>query len=193
SAGNLLWTRTYGGSLDEVASSIIQTKDKGYAVAGWTDTYGSGQDDIYFLKLDSAGNSCSAGGTGGVENSGGIVGSGGVISNGGSASSGGSVSSGGIYNILCSPTSINELSSSKRNARLYPDPNKGVFTIQLSLTNSNPVVEIYNMLGEKVYNASVHSANAAIDISNNPSGIYMYRVLSDKGDLVSLGKFIIQK
>ncbi len=56
SAGNLQWTRTIGGSGNDQARSIVQTYDGGYALAGYTTSFGQGNNDIYVIKLDSAGN-----------------------------------------------------------------------------------------------------------------------------------------
>ena len=56
SAGNVAWQKTYGGSGSEGAYSIQQTADGGYIVAGWTYSFGAGQNDMWVLKLDSAGN-----------------------------------------------------------------------------------------------------------------------------------------
>jgi hypothetical protein len=56
SSGNVLWTKTIGGSSDDYASSIIQSSDGGYVIAGSTRSFGAGSDDIYLVKLDSSGN-----------------------------------------------------------------------------------------------------------------------------------------
>ena len=55
--GDTLWTRTYGGSGgSERGSSVQQTADGGYIVAGWTNSFGTGgNNDIYFIKTDSIG------------------------------------------------------------------------------------------------------------------------------------------
>lgn len=53
--GNIEWQRMYGGGQNEEASSIQQTVDGGYIVAGFTDTYGAGEQDILILKLFSNG------------------------------------------------------------------------------------------------------------------------------------------
>jgi hypothetical protein len=55
SAGNLQWSKTYGGTGDDEASSLIQTSDGGYALAGWTDSFGGGGFDFYLVKTDSSG------------------------------------------------------------------------------------------------------------------------------------------
>ena len=55
SAGDTVWTRTYGGSEPDEAYSVCATTDGHYAIAGRTDSYGSGFNDLYLLKLDSTG------------------------------------------------------------------------------------------------------------------------------------------
>ena len=56
-SGNLVWEKCIGGSEDDVAHSIIQTTDLGYAVVGSTGRFGSRVNtQIYFSKTDSAGN-----------------------------------------------------------------------------------------------------------------------------------------
>jgi len=56
SVGNLQWNQTYGGANDDYAYSIIQTGDGGYALAGYTDSFGAGGRDFWLVKTDSAGN-----------------------------------------------------------------------------------------------------------------------------------------
>ncbi len=53
--GVLLWTRTAGGTGDDMALSIIQTTDGGYAVSGETTSFGAGNFDAYIMKLDNNG------------------------------------------------------------------------------------------------------------------------------------------
>jgi hypothetical protein len=54
--GMLQWSRTIGGLWREQAYDIIQTSDGGYAIAGYTHTFGQGSDeDMYLVKLDSTG------------------------------------------------------------------------------------------------------------------------------------------
>jgi hypothetical protein len=53
---NLVWTRTVEGSGIDVGWCIIQTLDKGYAICGYTTSFGAGGSDVYVVKLDSIGN-----------------------------------------------------------------------------------------------------------------------------------------
>ncbi|HOP95119.1 MAG TPA: Ig-like domain-containing protein [Dictyoglomaceae bacterium] len=54
--GDLLWQKTFGESGYDRASSIQQTIEGGYIVAGYTDSFGAGYTDVYILKLDANGN-----------------------------------------------------------------------------------------------------------------------------------------
>jgi len=54
--GNLQWTKTIGGPASEEGNSLIQTSDGGYAIAGYTTSFGAGQLDVYVVKLDANGN-----------------------------------------------------------------------------------------------------------------------------------------
>ena len=55
--GNERWSQTFGGSGDDYFSSVQQTADGGYIIAGSSDSYGkSGNTDVYLIKTDSEGN-----------------------------------------------------------------------------------------------------------------------------------------
>jgi len=51
--GDTLWTRTYGGSLDDQPYAVQQTTDGGYIIAGYTGSYPSY--DVYLVKTDPDG------------------------------------------------------------------------------------------------------------------------------------------
>jgi len=53
------WNRTYGGAYDDNAFSLVQTNDGGYAIAGWTESYGASvgyYPDSWLVKTDANGN-----------------------------------------------------------------------------------------------------------------------------------------
>ena len=58
--GNLQWTKTIGGPEYDRGESLIQTSDGGYAIAGFTYSFGAGWADVYVVKLDKNGNTCCA-------------------------------------------------------------------------------------------------------------------------------------
>jgi len=56
SSGNKVWFKHYGGTDDDRGYSVQQTSDRGYVVAGTTNSISSGDNDICILNLDSSGN-----------------------------------------------------------------------------------------------------------------------------------------
>ncbi|UKN02416.1 T9SS type A sorting domain-containing protein [Paracrocinitomix mangrovi] len=55
SLGNFEWSRNYGGSATEWGESIVLTSENGFAIGGYTNSYGSGGFDFYLVKTDSMG------------------------------------------------------------------------------------------------------------------------------------------
>ncbi len=54
--GNTLWNKTYGGAGNDTFQRIVRTNDGGYAVSGATNSFGAGNSDVWFVKVDSFGN-----------------------------------------------------------------------------------------------------------------------------------------
>lgn len=53
--GNIVWTKTYGGSNADMINSIRETSDGGYIAAGYTNSFGQGMSDIFVLRLNNLG------------------------------------------------------------------------------------------------------------------------------------------
>lgn len=54
--GGAEWSRLYGGTSWDEAQDMVRTNDEGFALAGWTYSYGMGLSDMYLVKTDSSGN-----------------------------------------------------------------------------------------------------------------------------------------
>ena len=56
SLGVMEWNHTYGGTLSERPASLISTSEGGYALVGYTDSFGVGESDVWLVKTDAYGN-----------------------------------------------------------------------------------------------------------------------------------------
>lgn len=55
SEGDTLWTRTYGGPELESGESMALTSDGGFLLAGYTESFGAGEKDVYVVRTDMNG------------------------------------------------------------------------------------------------------------------------------------------
>ncbi|HTB06022.1 MAG TPA: T9SS type A sorting domain-containing protein [Bacteroidia bacterium] len=78
---------------------------------------------------------------------------------------------------------------------IYPIPNNGNFNLQIRNSKFQmKKMEIYNSLRERIYSQVLRQVQGdyQIDLSNQPAGIYLYRVTTENGELVGSGKLVIQ-
>ncbi len=54
-SGDTLWTRNYGGTAQDMGYSVQQTQDRGYIVAGGSNSFGNDWYDVYLIKTDASG------------------------------------------------------------------------------------------------------------------------------------------
>ncbi len=88
---------------------------------------------------------------------------------------------------------VNKTELTNLEVELFPNPNNGNFQISISQQlSANSQIEVYNILGEQVYQAPLHATITQIDMSNKAEGLYLYRVITETGTLVGEGKFVIQ-
>lgn len=191
SQGNVQWTRTYGGNDVDVGYSVRQTPDGGYAILGVTQSMGNTFGDFYLIKTDAMGfeqwhktYGANASETGYCLA---------LTSDGGYAMLGHTQSFGAgnfdFYFVKADSagnvTSINDIS--KDEFSLYPNPTSGKLKIrnaELKIQNIN----IYNLLGEKVFVQKVESVNPSseieINVSSFTNGIYFLQLQADNNSYV---------
>ncbi len=88
-------------------------------------------------------------------------------------------------------TGVANIAGSNSKIIIYPNPNKGQFTI--SGIAKGMIVEMYDVSGQKMSSISANDASMQVNMPNQPNGVYFYRVLSENGALIGEGKLIIQK
>jgi hypothetical protein len=93
------------------------------------------------------------------------------------------------------PLGVNDISFPDKPATLlFPNPNQGTFTIQfLEDGIQNSEVDVYDMLGEKIYSTLViGKSSLIINLGSQASGVYLYRIINKNGTEASMGKFIVK-
>ena len=64
---------------------------------------------------------------------------------------------------------------------IYPNPNNGEFKISVENNSEISTIDIYNLMGEKVFNSDMNKTMNEIDISNQPKGVYFVEItIGDK-------------
>jgi hypothetical protein len=77
------------------------------------------------------------------------------------------------------------LALEKQNAsalriKIFPNPNNGLFSLVSESFSATQFVEIYSLLGALVKRFEPNSETTIIDLSNEPSGIYLIRLVENK-------------
>lgn len=66
------------------------------------------------------------------------------------------------------------------NFSLYPNPNKGIFSLQFENLTGKAVIEVYNITGQLVLsNELINSLIKTIDLSGQAKGVYLLKVKTD--------------
>ncbi len=91
------------------------------------------------------------------------------------------------------PTGIFQMFEKNDNIQMYPNPTNGIISLvqQSQAIRKQQIIEIYNLIGEKIYSAvNNQQSEFTIDISNQPKGIYFLN-LTD-GETSNTKKIILQ-
>ena len=96
--------------------------------------------------------------------------------------------------VVLNTTGIDNIQSAT-GLSIYPNPNNGVFTIQLSDVSVQSSVEIYDVLGQNLLTQTLSNTqeNNIINLRDKAAGMYFYRVTKSDGSLLGEGKILVQK
>jgi hypothetical protein len=174
-AGDILWTKVYGGTGNDQAQSIGQTTDGGYVIAGNTSSFGAGSGDSYLLKTDANGaTGCSEGAT---------------STSAISFSLTDSVETATVYAFtfavtnpaaavfhgcgkftICSFTGIySDIANNKDAISIYPNPFVSEITIRADI---NTVITLYDYTGKEIFRATSISAETVLNTEGLAAGLY---------------------
>lgn len=88
------------------------------------------------------------------------------------------------------PASIDKNTKSS-NIQIFPNPNNGIFNIDIQNFSENTTIEIYNGLGKLIEKSILTKNTKEINISNQPNGAYFIYLKNDNH--VEYQKIILQK
>ena len=91
----------------------------------------------------------------------------------------------GLWNSDLNTTTvgISNNSNAKVFLNIYPNPNQGIFNLETNIDNYN--LNIYNMLGELVYDESnINSTKKQFDLSMLNNGVYFVKVVSENKSVI---------
>jgi hypothetical protein len=80
--------------------------------------------------------------------------------------------------------STEDIATAQQQIIVYPNPTKGIVTVQLDISNTEPLeFTIYNSLGQCVGNFQLNSNNLQLNLSHLSNGFYYYNIKSKEGVL----------
>jgi hypothetical protein len=196
SSGIVEWSKAIGGALNDEGMSVQQTSDGGYIVTGYTESFGSGLQDVYLIKLDSAGNSgCNETNAATIADTAttqltaaGFIASNAVtIINLSTA-----LDSAGSETLLCT-VGVNE-SVESNSITIYPNPAHNTFTISLNeeFKKQNAEFKIFDVTGRVVYEQGIINHKSEIRNCSFSPGLYFVIVTAGKSRLVQTEKLMIE-
>jgi len=189
-SGVVLWTKTYGGPLDEWATAK-QTSDNGFIIAGFSYSFGLGNEDAYIIKTNNNGDTLWTRTYGGNGNESAAVGQ--ETSDGGFILAGYTNSYGGDNDVYLIKTNanghvvgINDYTSSLNNRiSVSPNPTTGQINIQIPPQfGQTKTLEVFDYTGQLQLAKTDNFSD--IDISSLTSGLYFIVVTNTDNERQTL-------
>ena len=188
-SGDTLWTLTCGGASYDRGYSVLQTTDDGYAVAGYTYSFGAGYGDVYLIKMNPHGEALwtRTYGDPGVDAARSVqqTADGGYVIAGKTASFGAGgwdvylIKTDSSGNVAVAESKASPARAPALTLSCKPNPSCGSVTISLSPSiplSLSPVLRIYDSQGRLVLSRPVSTSSFPLSTSNLPSGAYFIRL-----------------
>ena len=84
-----------------------------------------------------------------------------------------------LDNISASTTLSKQDFNIENNFNIYPNPSTTNLNLNFKNVDSNTLVEVYNILGAKVYSRTINNNKSTINTTQWQKGVYLVRVSSD--------------
>ncbi|TJY34127.1 glycan-binding surface protein [Pontimicrobium aquaticum] len=85
-------------------------------------------------------------------------------------------------NIAAYTTYLNTRSSKLKNAfSISPNPGRDKLNLRLSKLSNNTTVEVFDVLGKKIYVDNIQAMTKTVNVSRWNNGVYLVRLISDEG------------
>lgn len=88
-------------------------------------------------------------------------------------------------------TGINETNNAVDVFKLYPNPNVGVFKIELDVFKNYQII-VSNTLGKSVYKTALNQNTTTIDINKFGTGIYFVKIIDESNSVIGVKKVIVE-
>lgn len=190
--GSVQWCRTYGTVWPDVPTSISQTADNGFIMAGETYSYGTDPDSLkmYVVRTDSMGNTSCNSSAWPLTQLNDTVASEVPLAIDTLAPQQTSIGWASNYRVftttsICGPTQVMEVHDDQVAITAHPNPFQGNLVVVIPAgTKSSVVLRVLDLFGRVVFTDSGVSAREGIertvDLSNLSNGIYFLEALMDQ-------------
>jgi len=74
---------------------------------------------------------------------------------------------------------------------VFPNPTQGIFTIKIQNFQPSLKLEVYNILGEKIFYMELENPETQLNLSSSSKGVYLYKIISGGNEVFSTGKVVI--
>jgi len=191
--GNVLWSKVYTGGTSEKGLILELANDGGFVVGGQGAF--SGNTEIYIIKTDSLGNSgCNETNAGVTSSVAPFI----TVTPATQVSTGAKTVSypmlfqwGGSTNTKCTTLGITGQNQNNQ-LKLFPNPGSGEFNLQINEDLENATMEVYNIMGQKIFNQQLSGNKTKINLENYNGEVFFVRVMKKDNALIYSGKIIKQ-
>jgi len=184
-SGDTLFSRLYGGPLDDEANCVMQCTDGSIALAGLVNSFGAGAADVYLVKMEPGDTDCNTNSFPALRrHSSSKVGT--YIATATSTATLTTNTKTIVHtviqgSVICNTTGIAPITSSDPSLFLFPNPGKGVFRVRFENPEAGDYsIGIHDILGKNLLSIACKSNSKQeeqdIDLSAFSSGVYFVEV-----------------